>query len=119
MFEPMTKLDLPALIEILDRVSERRPAGQQTEQGCQQQPAHVLPLSLLFRGSQLCVGWEIFVHLRHSAVLAHLFEPKRVDARILILVFDLVAALLDAKRDCALRAGLVVPDERRLIAVSG
>src|SRR6185312_4982075 len=40
-----------------------------------------------------------FLHLGRAAVLAHLVEPHRVDTRILILVVDLVAALLDAQRD--------------------
>src|SRR5207247_4455909 len=51
------------------------------------------------------VGGEPFLHSRLGAVLAHLLEPHRVNARILILVFDLVAALLDAGRDRAPGAG--------------
>src|SRR6185503_3423080 len=35
------------------------------------------------------------LHLRLDAVLAHLVEPDLVDARILVLVLDLVAAFLD------------------------
>src|SRR6478672_6593955 len=43
------------------------------------------------------VRWrKVLVHFRVGAILAHLFEPKPMDPRILVLVFDLVAALLDA-----------------------
>ena len=43
---------------------------------------------------------EPLEHLRidAGAVLLHLRHPQRMDTRILILVFDLVAALLDAQR---------------------
>jgi hypothetical protein len=36
-----------------------------------------------------------FLHLRRGAVLEHVFEPDAVHARVLILVFDPVAAFLD------------------------
>lgn len=44
---------------------------------------------------------NVFFHARRRAVLPHLFEPDPVDARILILVFDLPAALLDGHRAAA------------------
>src|SRR5215467_5116779 len=46
------------------------------------------------------------LHARRDAVLVHLREPHRMDARILVLVFDLVAAFLDIGRHRALLAGL-------------
>src|SRR5512142_1391744 len=49
---------------------------------------------------------EILLHLRLDAVLLHLVEPDPVDARILVLVLDLVAAFLDLDRDRALLARL-------------
>src|ERR1700730_11309937 len=49
---------------------------------------------------------EGLLHPRRHAALAHLFEPDRVDAFVLVLVFDLVAALLDVERHRALVAGL-------------
>jgi hypothetical protein len=49
---------------------------------------------------------EILLHARRDAVLFHLVEPDLVDALVLILVFDLVAALLDVERHRALLAGL-------------
>src|ERR1700694_2870151 len=49
---------------------------------------------------------EILLHARRHAVLSHLFQPDRVDAAVLVLVFDLVTALLDVDRHGALVAGL-------------
>src|SRR5689334_17825867 len=47
---------------------------------------------------------KVLVHFRLCPVLAHFFEPESMDPRILVLVLDLVAALLDACRDRALDA---------------
>src|SRR5262249_51215708 len=46
------------------------------------------------------------LHLRLDAVLLHLVEPDAVDARILVLVLDLVAAFLDVGRHRTLLARL-------------
>src|SRR5580658_6026899 len=43
-----------------------------------------------------------FLHLGRRTVLAHLPEPDAMDPRVLILILDLVAALLDALRHCRL-----------------
>src|SRR5215831_16959667 len=48
---------------------------------------------------------KILLHSRHNAVLPHLVEPERVDALVLVLVFDLIAALLDVERHRGLLAG--------------
>src|ERR1041384_8249498 len=42
----------------------------------------------------------VAMYPRGRAVLAHVLEPDAVDARVLILVFDLVAAVPDAFRHC-------------------
>src|SRR5712672_2545327 len=49
---------------------------------------------------------EILLHFRLDAVLGHFLEPDLVDARILVGVFDLVAAFLDVDRHRALLARL-------------
>src|ERR1700719_2872900 len=54
--------------------------------------------SRLYGRLQILGRRDEFFHLRRGAVLAHVFEPDAVDARVLILVFDLVAAVLDALR---------------------
>src|ERR1043166_679299 len=46
------------------------------------------------------------LHPRLDAVLLHLVEPDAVDARVLVLVLDLVAAFLDVDRHRALLARL-------------
>src|ERR1700722_4306747 len=42
------------------------------------------------------VDGEISLDLRRQSVLAHFLDEHRMDPRILILVFDLIAAFLDA-----------------------
>src|SRR5271156_5094247 len=54
--------------------------------------------SRLYGRLQILGRRDEFFHFRRSAVLAHVFKPDAVDARVLILVFDLVAAVLDALR---------------------
>src|ERR1700730_10361585 len=49
---------------------------------------------------------KILLHARRDAVPAHLLEPDRMDAQVLLLVFDLVAAFLDIDRYGALLARL-------------
>src|SRR5499427_1442868 len=55
------------------------------------------------------------LHPRRNAIPSHLVEPERVDARILVLVFDLVAALLDVERHRALLAGLDAEERAPLL----
>src|SRR5688572_5250802 len=50
------------------------------------------------RQEQRSNAWYVFFHPGRDASLLHLFKPKLVDARILILKLDLVSALLDAQR---------------------
>src|SRR5207249_2840061 len=55
---------------------------------------------------------EIFTHLRLHPGLAQLRKPQRMDARVLVGVFDLGAAFLDAHVSAAaFRADAALPDD--------
>src|SRR5262245_23210981 len=56
------------------------------------------------RGQEFGRGRNELLHPRLRVVAAHVLEPQAVDARVLILVLDLVAALA-----CALRHRRLVP----------
>ena len=57
-------------------------------------------LARAYRGPRVALSLDELGMTRRGviAVLAHLLEPDLVDARILVLVLDLVAALFDAQR---------------------
>src|SRR5580704_16363239 len=79
----------------------RRPpprSAQPTQRRQQTQRQATASSSRLYGRLQILGRRDEFLHLRRRAVLAHVLEPNAVDARILILVFDLVAAILDALR---------------------
>src|SRR6516162_10960399 len=61
---------------------------------------------------------NVFFHARRRAVLPHLFEPDAVDARVLILVFDLIAAVLDAFRHRR-RVAFAGAEERNALRLHG
>src|SRR5215469_12451384 len=61
---------------------------------------------------------NVFFHARRRAVLPHLFEPDAVDARVLILVFDLIAAVLDAFRHRR-RVAFAGAEERNALRAQG
>src|SRR5262245_10826223 len=51
------------------------------------------------------------LHARHGIVPAHVFEQQPVDARILVLVLDLIAPILEALGDCR-RVALLGAEQR-------
>ena len=63
-----------------------------------------LAASVLAGGGDGRCGTVVLVELRRDAGFAHLFEPERVHARILVFVFDLIAAELHADRHLVAQA---------------